>query len=247
MTAVQVDLDALTFNTGHDADGVRWFAGEVGGWEGPSSDQALMGMSSQGGTALGRSMLGARSLVLDGMVVAPTTELHWAAYNTLLATVNNLVTPRWLTVHEPTPKRVGYIRRDKPSVKMSDGLSFTFQVVLVATDPRKYATTPTTVTIPAGGSALVTGLGNYSSPATVVTGGTVNLLNQETGHRLSTSTNVPAGTIFDGSARTARAGAVDVFTALAPGFEWATVIPGGQTFTNSGSQSAELTFSDAWI
>src|SRR5690606_29339472 len=112
-------------------------------------------MASQDGAALGRSMLGARSLVLDGTVVAPTDELHWAAYNTLLAAVGNTVTPRWITVHEPTPKRVAYVRRSSPSIRFHNGRVFEFQVDLVALDPRKYAVDPTEIIVPASSSLIV--------------------------------------------------------------------------------------------
>src|SRR5690606_11108234 len=132
-------------------------------------------------------------------------------------------------VDEPGTPKLAYVKAaTRPRIRTDDGLSFEFQLTLRANDPRKYAATPTVVTIPAGGSATFTSPGKASTPVvvTATTAGTVNVGGSVAGHRLTTTAAVPAGSVLDSRARTIRTSAgLDLFTALTPGFEWLVVVP----------------------
>ena len=252
-TTVQVDINGLTFNVDPDPDGIDWTVGDVEGWDSPDEDLAAAGMSSSDGDAVGRHRLRGRRMVAVGTVVAPP-EHHWSAYYRLLGLTNNMHTPRDLVMHEVAApggsKVVRYIRGGKPDVQLVNGRVFQFRLPLLCPDGRKYGLDPVEIVIPAGGSALVTGLGNYpgGTPVTVVGSGDVDVSSSVTGERLSTRTPVPAGTVLDGATRTVTtAGGVDLFTALAVSFSWLHVVEGDQTITNHGDSAVTLTYTDAWL
>src|SRR5690606_16478788 len=147
-------------------------------------------------------------------------------------------------VDEPGTPKLAYVKATagNPRIRTHNGLMFEFSLTLRANDPRKYAATPTVVPIAAGGSATFTSPGRTSTPVTVTatSAGTVDVGGSVAGHRL-VAASVPAGTALDSRARTIRtSGGLDLFTVLAPGFEWLVVVPGEQTIKNGGKDDLSL-------
>ena len=244
--AIPVHISDLTFNAGGTP---RWSLDITAGWDQPELDSDALPRLIEGSSD-GRTVTRHRSIVCDGTMSAGTEAEHWAAYYQLssLVPIRDEVV---FQVDEPGTPKLAYVKATagNPRIRTHNGLVFEFQLTLRANDPRKYATTPTTIPIPAGSSATFTSPGKTSTPVvvTATTAGTVNVGGSVAGHRL-VADSVPAGSVLDSRARTIRTSAgLDLFTALAPGFEWLVVVPGEQTITNDGTADLSLSFSDAWL
>ena len=143
--SIRVTVADRVFNdeTAH-VDPIRWSLDIEAGWDAPESDVDLLPTIGEG-SALGRVMLRHRTIVCSGHVVASTSELHWQAW----LAMENLV-PVYeqvpFVVHEPAGPRYVMVSAapGSPRLRSRDGLSFEFQLTLVATDPHKrpYEETP---------------------------------------------------------------------------------------------------------
>ena len=245
--AIPIHIADLSFNTGGISP--RWMLDITAGWDQPDLDSDPLATLVEG-SADGRIMPRHRTIVCDGVMSARTEADHWDAYYRLssLVPIRDEVV---FQVDEPGTPKLAYVKATagNPRIRTHNGLMFEFSLTLRANDPRKYAATPTVVPIPAGGSATFTSAGRTSSPVTVTatSAGTVDVGGSVAGHRL-VADSVPAGSVLDSRARTIRTSAgLDLFTALAPGFEWLVVVPGEQTITNDGTADLSLSFSDAWL
>jgi phage-related protein len=145
-------------------------------------------------------------------------------------------------------------RTRRRSTVIDDKYSYgyvTTVVQLVATDPRIYDVTATTVSL----NGTATNAGNFESrPTTTVTtpasgttvtnttsGGFVKLT-------LVSPNTLPAVAIIDCNARTITdGGGVNRMDLLDPTSTWFTIAPGANTMTISGGGTASLTFRNAWM
>lgn len=135
---VQVTVGDVTFNdeTLHTAP-LRYSLDIDAGWDAPDLDQELLPTIGEG-SALGRVMVRHRSIVCTGTVVTRSESDYWLAR----AEIENLV-PVYssvpFVVHEPTGAQqvMVYGAPGNPRIRDIDGLSFEFQLTLVALDPTK--------------------------------------------------------------------------------------------------------------
>lgn len=167
---MHVTLDTLTFDGTPDADGIRWRLEWLEGWDSPAVRFNETPTPLQDGTSLGVIRYGSRSLVLRGTAEGTTIEhLHLAAQR-LSALAALTRTDGILSVDETPPKFCTVRLGDRIRTRRHGGYSITFELPLVAADPRKYSTAlyTTTFTVNAGGTVaapqMINNAGTFSSP-----------------------------------------------------------------------------------
>lgn len=249
---MRIDLGDLSFNTlVADGNGTHWIITHpdgLEGWDSPSLRQSFQDPAIKHGTVLTESLLGSRSLILRGIVKAPSEAAYWVAYNDLLGQVNNLITDIDLVVHEPTPKQMGVLRGGQPRVRPIGVGAFDFEVPLLARDPLKYSTTEQQVAVGASSTVTCTNAGNFTTGPRVTTtsSGTVVLQNNRTGQRITTE-SLPSGTVLDFAARTVYTGSTNRYTSLTPDSVWWELQPGANNIQNTGSASVSVVYRAAWL
>ena len=250
-----VTLEGITANVfGVDADGVEWIMDKPDGWDGPGVRVGVQGRPFADGAWVSPGWRSGWEITLKGEAVCPSMEaLERARYRLIAATAlhrrNGL-----LTVGESVPKQVSVRLLDQLDTA-ENGTNLTFQVPLVAADPRKYAAAGKTasagltggptggMTFPARfpllfGSAQPTGLASATNvgivdtpPVITVTGPAVNPIVRlnETGESFALSLTVGAGEriVIDMAARTVLAGGTATRRyAVVPGSSWFMLRPG---------------------
>lgn len=139
MAATVITVGGLTFNNGPDGSGVIWAADIPSGWDGTDTQTRVLDKVTAAGGVIVGARLGARSLVLNGTVLAPSRTLMWAARNTLeAAAVALLTTAGNLVVQEPGGNKtlsVRYVGRLKIDQRTANW--FRFQLPLTAPNPTK--------------------------------------------------------------------------------------------------------------
>ena len=131
-----------------DGNGVAWIWQKIQGWDSPPSVGQVIQRSADHGGWPAPSYYGPRIITLTVMASAPTQALRDAARAELQQAfpVNDLA---MLVYNEPVPK-LAYVRRNASAAITESYPTLTdvvFSVPLVAPDPRKYATTPQTVSL----------------------------------------------------------------------------------------------------
>ncbi len=146
-----------------DADGTEWHVGNLSGWDDtPEVVSQKTQRVSAHGIHLGPQAYGARTLTLDGWIVARTQTLRQQALQQLHRSlpVNGLAVVR---VSDP-PERYVQARIDGSLKATRIGQHcFALQIPLVCPDPRKYGLNPDPIEI---GLAQATG-GGVDLPATL--------------------------------------------------------------------------------
>ncbi len=141
-----VQVGDVTFGQS-DIDGTEWHVGNLTGWDDtPEVVSQKTQRVSTHGVHLGPQTFGARTLTLDGWIVARTTTLRQTALQQLHRSlpVNGLAVIR---VSDP-PERYVQARLDGPLKATRIGrCCYSIQIPLVAPDPRKYGFNPDPVEI----------------------------------------------------------------------------------------------------
>lgn len=244
---MRIDLGSLVFNDAADVNGVNWYVTAMEGWDAPNIRQSFAAPASQHGAVALESMLDTRSLVLRGIVKAPTEETFWGAYN-YLSGLPSLWVPIPLVVHESTPKQSNVIRGGLVRQNLVGVRAFEFEIPLIAQDPRKYATADTEVVIDPGSSATLTNNGQFATNPVVevVSSGTVILTNTTTGQQIATA-SLPSGAVIDFHRHSIVSGGLNLYSTLVPASMWWSLQPGANNISNSGSAQVRVTYRHAWI
>lgn len=129
-----------------DANGSSWTLMDFEGWTGsPDSTLELTQRSRADGATTNEAFLGARHLVLSGLVAAPTAQ----ALNASLAALNTAVTlaPFQLSVNESGTVLAVMAQRNGPILTPKINSRFArFSIQIVAKDPLKYGASATYTT-----------------------------------------------------------------------------------------------------
>jgi Phage tail protein len=131
-----------------DADGVEWWADNPDGWDFPEVETSTLPRAGRHGVWVAPGWYRARSLTLRGVAAASTLAAAQRAVLRLAALADMSRTPGVLTVWESQPARLevrlaGRVKFDR---SRAEGRHVTFEVPLVAADPRRYAVTEQSVT-----------------------------------------------------------------------------------------------------
>jgi hypothetical protein len=244
---IQIELADLIFNdpTGPDGDGIYWYVTDMQGWEAPEQRLSALNLTGLDGVAIGESVYAARTVILEGVVKAPSEALFWQAYNDFNRKTSLLYALGTLKVHEQTTvKTLGVIRSAPPKVAFLGVGSFTFQLSLMAPQPIKLDDTEQTAAY-----GTITNGGNYLSypVITLTDGGNYTLTNTTQGAGATlTITAAPAGTVLDLRNRTALSGTTDVYSTVSATSIWWALLPGSNTLTKTGG-AASIAWRNAWI
>lgn len=242
--------DLPTFNDGvPDANDVEWWAAELRGWDSPDLREDTSPRGFDHGLLRGRSYYGGRPLELIGTLLGPGDDVDAirAAKAQLIRAVDLTDTDALLTVAETPSKQVTVRRSGRVGLQQIGTHLVRFNIGLLAVDPRKYATSSTTISIGSGATVAGTVAGDADTP-TVITltpgGGGMTLTETETGQSITVSTG--SAVVVNGSNRTVKVSGTLAWARLTGG----TFIRlrGGDpySFTTSGG-SASVVYSAAWL
>lgn len=252
---MRIDLGDQSFNTGvPDVNGAIHMVTGMEGWDSPTMRQSTAAPTGQHGTVLTESLLEQRSVVLAGVVKAPSESVFWLAYNGLLGLSNNLVFPKRLTVHESSPKFVEVIRGGQPRQAFIGVGSFSFEIPLLAVDPLKYTVTPKVVPVAAGATVTVQNDGNFITFARLrlTSSGTVKITNRTQASNATLFTRpdyaLTIDSIIDMKRKTAQhSGGDNRYGHIDMAAVWWSLQPGANEIVNAGTAGIEMTYHDAWI
>lgn len=168
-SCIAVSIDGWLFDDDTaDADGVTYSWQELAGWfDTPDltivTDQRPLGVSE------GVVNVGGRSITLTGTIhdpslTKPLGPRAWKAMRTLKTAVGCMFASRVLLVNEPDLQLQARVRQSGPMrFKRSSHLaSVSFQIPLLAPDPRRYDSTPQSVA--SSGTFSVTNNGDLPTP-----------------------------------------------------------------------------------
>lgn len=150
-SAAGIDIEFGTV----DANGIAWLWNKIEGWDGPDVQGAgVIARSGDHGAWASPQYYAARTMTLTVTASAPTQALRDTARALLqqAVDVSELVQLRY---DEPVPKYARIRRSGKVTESYPTLCDVTFQIGLVAPDPRKYAVTQRTLQI----GLLPSGLG----------------------------------------------------------------------------------------
>lgn len=252
MTAMVWDLFGIPANSDvPDSDGCIWTVASSDGWDAPDQRTGFVSPTSLHGQLATNQYADGRPVVMEGLILAPNEAAAWAAYDRVGSSMPGLLGEGDITAYEPVPKFLTVVQDAPPRVSKpasldpSGRISMRYRLTLRAEYPWKRAVTAEDpVAINAGATVPFTGGGNWPAEIVVTTtsSGTVNLT--ASGLSLTAST-VPSGTVFDsmpGAFSVTGPSSEDLFSAMLPGFQWPAVVPGSNSFVNSGTANLVLSY-----
>jgi hypothetical protein len=138
------ELDGLSLNTGSDGGlGFEYLVQTTKGWRGsPPARPQLNERPTSSGAYRSPNYYGPRVIELDGIAVAPTRDLREILSDGLAGLCADPDSQVPLICHERTRSLYAYVERQSEVsvIDLPDGFTVTFNIQLVATDPRKYST-----------------------------------------------------------------------------------------------------------
>lgn len=273
----EVEFGGLSFNTGLDGDGVLWTVGVLDGWGSPAPTGGVQQRSGQHGGTDPRQYLGPRTLMVSGLIRAPTRQLRLEADHRLKAACG--LTLFDFTVTETIPLFVRARRQGAVQIRGNTDTLTSWQVELICPDPRIYSTDLRTLVLQplaasgglrvpirvpiqitgtsVSGDGLATNDGTEASwPVVRITGPVTDpsITNVTTGQTVTWNGTLAAGeyVVIDMSAQSALLmGQVDYTGRLSPDEFWA-VHPGDNLIAFRGSSTgpgtqAEIQFRSAYL
>lgn len=244
MADVQIVLGPRTFNTGVAAplvDGARWFMGIPDGLDTASMRGRDEEPTGEHGLEELEALHGARILRCQGIVRASSQAAAWAAYRELRS-LSPLGRDIELVVHEPGGSKFLLVRQGaEPVIDRPRSNNVTYTLTLKALYPFLRAVDPIDVPIAAGDSETFDDDGSAAAEIEVTTTGAGTVVLSAGGLTL-TCGSVPSGTVLtsgpgftNDAASVVGPGGEDLFAAMVPGYEWPAVVPGSNTFANTGT------------
>jgi hypothetical protein len=136
------ELDGFSFNTGADADGFSAIVKTSRGWRdsAPGRPQ-LTDRPTSDGSFRSPNYLGPKVIELDGIAQAPTRDARELLSDVLAGLCYGPDDQFQLICHERTRSLFASVERQGSNsvVDLPDGFTVTFNLQLVANDPRKYS------------------------------------------------------------------------------------------------------------
>jgi hypothetical protein len=137
------EIDGFSFNTGADGDGFSALVKSTRGWRGspPSRPQVTPRSTSSGGYR-SPNYYGPRIVELEGIAQAPSRNLREILADKLAGLCADPDGQFQLTCNERTRSLYVYVERqtDIDVTDLPDGYTVSFNMQLIATDPRKFST-----------------------------------------------------------------------------------------------------------
>lgn len=249
MPGLQFSLGALSFNTGTvDANGVLWTAESLEGWDSPDIREDVIDRAFRHGQLRGTSYYSGRPMSLIGTLIGTGTVTDLRAARAALVKATDLTSSdATLTVLETPSKQCAVRRSGRLGLQQTGTHLLRFNLGLLAVDPRKYATSTTTVSIGTGATVAGTVGGDASTP-TVITltpgGSGMTLTETVSGQTMTVSTG--AAVVVSSADDTVKVSGSLAFARLTAGSF--IDLQGGNSFsfTTSGG-SASVVYTAAWI
>jgi len=249
-----VTLGAIVMDDAADSDGIKWTPSwPIEGWETPVVRQTVMALVGADGAAVGNSGYAQRSLVLRGTASWGDADpaLYWLAQDKLADATDTLETPTTLIVGETTPKQAAVRRTTTPQrfAPLGSFQGMTFQIPLIARDPRKYATTLTTQDVL---DNPYTNAGRYRTPPTIeVTAwtGTTLVLGSATDDGKTVTLNATSAVgpiVVDFAAQQVTDNGVPADEMVQAGSRWWQLLPGDNTLSFGTVTDGEVRWRSAW-
>lgn len=138
------ELDGLSLNTGPDGDqGFAYLVKVPKGWRGsPPSRPQVTPRPTSSGSYRSPNYYGSRVIELDGIAQAPTRDLREIMADGLAGLCADPDEQFPLVCHERTRSLFANVERQGTIdvTDLPDGFTVTFNIQLIATDPRKFST-----------------------------------------------------------------------------------------------------------
>lgn len=135
----EVEFGGITFNGLPDSNGVKWTVGVLDGWGSPAPTGGVQQRSGQHGGTDPRQYLGPRTLMVSGLIKAPSRGLRQDADHKLKAACKLDLFD--FTVTETIPLFVRARRQGTVQLRDETDRDTSWQVELICPDPRIYSTT----------------------------------------------------------------------------------------------------------
>ena len=229
-----------------DADGNVWTVASSEGWDAPDQRTQLMSPTGLHGQRILNPYAEGRSVVLEGLVLAPSEAAAWKAYDRLTSAMPGLGGSGDIVAYEPVPKSLTVVQAGPPRVSKPLGGTISYRLTLLAEYPWKRALSQGTEAIAAGGTGVLTATGTFPAAfeVTLTSGGTVDLV---IGTRHFTTTALPSGAVIDMGARTITAAdGSSLYGAKTAASEWLALPPGTTTIEQDGTAALDLTWHDTY-
>ena len=243
---VYVTLAGQVMDGSLDSEGVRWFNGDITGYDSPpvrinDSDRT----AAHGGYGPER-LYASRLLTLPGWCECPSLEAAFSVRERLHSMMSGE-----LIVHEPVPKVLEVVSGGAPrSMEPLDAptVLVEWQIPLVAHNPFKRALSPAVESIAAGATGSFSATGRFPAELEVTTtsAGTVHI---EQGGLAIMAGSVPSGTVFtsgpgfDNLPRSVVGpSGEDLYSLTLPGTQWPAVVPGSNSILNLGTADVQVRY-----
>lgn len=238
-----------TFNDGTpDSNGVEWWVEELTGWDSPDLREDTSPRGFRHGLIRGTSYYGGRPLGLRGALVGTGDIADLRAAVAALAKATDLTSSdATLTVLESPSKQCAVRRSGRLAINWDSPSLARFDLALLAVDPRKYATSTTTVGVGNGSTVTGTVSGDFDTPTVItLTPAVLNMTLTETvsGQTLTVASNTAV--VINAADDTVRVSGALAWNRLTAG-DFITLRGGDSySFTTSGG-TASIVYRAAWI
>ena len=231
-----------------DADGCSWTVASSDGWDAPDQRTQFDSPTGRDGQRASNMYAEGRSVVIKGLIFAPTDEAAWKAYDRATSTMPGLRGVGDIVAYEPTPKSLTVVQAGPPRVSKPAGRQLTYWLTLTAEYPWKRALTATTVTVAAGATVSHTAAGTFPAEieVTLTSGGTVDLT--IAGLRLRTG-SLPSGAVltsgpgFSRPKRTIRSSSGgNLFGSIVQPMQWPAMVPGANSIHQAGTAGLSIRY-----
>lgn len=257
------ELGGIVFNTRTpDGDGLTWY-GNLAGLGGSTPRVEDVPRGGLDGSFFPGGRHGTRQLTLAGKVLAPDFAGLKRARDRLAAALNLVHQVGPLVVNDPAPFRLEVYRADALQYEPDSLVVASFQVGLVAPDPRRFGvgeyaqttnlstvntgvTAPVTAPVNAGGGSasqiLATNAGTTDTPVVLEVRGPVTnpvVQHDESGHRIALALELTAvdTLVLDSDARTITIGGSSRRYAVAGLPQWFDLAPGPNSIRLSAAST----------
>lgn len=231
-----------------DPDGCSWTVASSDGWDAPDQRTQLDSPTGRDGQRASNMYADGRSVVIKGLILAPTDDAAWKAYDRATSTMPGLRGVGDITAYEPTPKSLTVVQSGPPRVSKPLGRTLNYWLTLVAEYPWKRALTATTVTVSAASTVSHTAAGTFPAEieVTLTSAGTVDLT--IAGLRLRTG-SLPSGAVltsgpgFTRPKRTIRsASGGNLFGSIVQPMQWPAISPGANSIRQAGTANLSIRY-----
>lgn len=160
-------LDTIDMNTGKpDSSGASWWVTDSTWFDAPDMRQNIIDRSLGHGSIMASSFMDRRRVMISGVCrVVGTEDNVWRSRDRFMAALTTFTAPKNLAVNEYGPtKNMSYWSASGATVQITPG-GFTWSVVLICEDPRKYSSVTTTSSnIASGANATIIPYGTFQTP-----------------------------------------------------------------------------------